>query len=114
MTIPSAASQSVPPKDLPAKEKKVDLKVESAPERKAEAPKADTRQAAAPQKVQAATTTIPAPVKTEIRPATPVSASVPIFGAGLEPSQSWFSRNKYVLGAMLAVAGAVAAILLLR
>jgi GAF domain-containing protein len=123
LTIPSAASQSTPGKDLPAKdlptkEKKVDLKVESAPAQKAEAHKADTKEAAVTQKVQApAVPTAPtmrSPVKTEMPPTTPVSASVPIFGAGLEPSQSWLSRNKYVLGAMLAIAGAIAAILLVR
>ena len=41
---------------------------------------------------------------------------VPAFtlSAGLEPQQSWLSSNKYVLGAILAAAGTVAAILLLR
>lgn len=34
--------------------------------------------------------------------------------AGLVPSQSWFSANKYILGAILAIAGTVAALLLLR
>jgi hypothetical protein len=37
-----------------------------------------------------------------------------VLSAGLEPSQSWFSRNKYILAALLVVAGVVAAILLLR
>jgi hypothetical protein len=37
-----------------------------------------------------------------------------VFSAGLEPSQSWLARNKYVLAAMLVIAGALAAILLLR
>jgi hypothetical protein len=37
-----------------------------------------------------------------------------LFSAGLEPSQSWLGRNKYVLAAMLVIAGAIAAILLLR
>jgi hypothetical protein len=44
----------------------------------------------------------------------PASSPAPIFSAGLEPSQSWLARNKYVLGALLAVAGTIAAILLLR
>jgi hypothetical protein len=37
-----------------------------------------------------------------------------VFSAGLTPSQSWLARNRYVLGALLVIAGAVAAILLLR
>jgi len=36
------------------------------------------------------------------------------FSAGLEPSQSWFQANKYILGALLLVAATVAAIVLLR
>jgi hypothetical protein len=36
------------------------------------------------------------------------------FGAGLEPSQSWFAANKYILGALLVVAATVAALVLLR
>lgn len=45
-----------------------------------------------------------------------VSAPSPDFvlSAGLAPSQSWFSRNKYILGAILVVAAVVAAIFLLR
>ena len=38
----------------------------------------------------------------------------PLFGAGLGTSQSWFSANKYILGALLVVAAVVTAILLLR
>ena len=34
--------------------------------------------------------------------------------AGLEPSQSWLSRNKYIVGVLLAIGGAVAAVFLLR
>ena len=37
-----------------------------------------------------------------------------VLSAGLESSPSWLSRNKYVLGAIAAVAGTVAAILWLR
>jgi hypothetical protein len=37
-----------------------------------------------------------------------------VLSAGLEPSQSWLARNKYVVGVVLAVAAAAAAILLLR
>ena len=37
-----------------------------------------------------------------------------VLSAGLEPSRSWFSANKYILGAILIVAAVVAAILLLR
>lgn len=48
---------------------------------------------------------------TEKKPPTPPEL---VFSAGLGPSQSWFSRNKYILAALLLVAGVVAAILLLR
>ena len=37
-----------------------------------------------------------------------------VLSAGLEPSQSWLSRNKYVLGVLLAIAAAAAAIIFLR
>lgn len=47
------------------------------------------------------------------KPALEASTSV-ILSAGLEPSQSWFSANKYILGALLVVAAVVTAILLLR
>ncbi|MGA2855687.1 MAG: GAF domain-containing protein [Candidatus Sulfotelmatobacter sp.] len=51
--------------------------------------------------------------------ATPVAAEETApqevtFSAGLEPSPSWFRANKYILGALLVVAGTVAAIVLLR
>jgi len=47
----------------------------------------------------------------EAAPAAPREVT---FSAGLEPSQSWFAANKYILGALLVVAGTVAAIVLLR
>jgi hypothetical protein len=34
--------------------------------------------------------------------------------AGLEPSQSWLAANKYIVGVLLVVATAVAAVFLLR
>ena len=37
-----------------------------------------------------------------------------VLSAGLEPAQSWFSRNRYMLGAILVIAAVVAAIFLLR
>jgi len=43
-----------------------------------------------------------------------VESSAPIFSAGLEPSQSWLARNKYVLGVLAAVAGTIGAVVLLR
>lgn len=42
------------------------------------------------------------------------TASAPVFSAALEPSQSWFSKNKYVLGALLLVAAVVSVIYFLR
>lgn len=43
-----------------------------------------------------------------------VAAPAFVLSAGLQPSQSWISRNKYILGAIVVVAAAVAAILFLR
>ncbi len=37
-----------------------------------------------------------------------------VLSAGLEPSQSWLARNKYMVGILLAVAASVAAVFLLR
>jgi len=37
-----------------------------------------------------------------------------VLSAGLQPSQSWLAANKYILGALLVVAGIVVGILLLR
>jgi hypothetical protein len=37
-----------------------------------------------------------------------------VLSAGLEPSQSWIARNKYVLGALLVIGVAAAAVFLLR
>jgi len=37
-----------------------------------------------------------------------------VLSAGLEPSQSWLSANKYIVGAILVVAATVVAIVLLR
>jgi GAF domain len=38
----------------------------------------------------------------------------PLFSAGIEPAGSWFSRNKYVVGALVLIAAVVAAVFLLR
>jgi hypothetical protein len=76
-----------------------------------------------------ASQTQPAEAKTERKPKEEALASAPakaqsmaapeaaptlVFSAAMEPSQSWLGRNKYVLGALLAVAGTVAVILMLR
>ena len=37
-----------------------------------------------------------------------------VFSGGLEPSQSWLSANKYILGVLLVIAGAAAAVYFLR
>jgi hypothetical protein len=37
-----------------------------------------------------------------------------VLSAGLAPSDSWLSRNKYIVGTVLAVAGSIAAVVLLR
>ena len=38
----------------------------------------------------------------------------PVLSAGLEPSQSWLSANKYMIGVLLVIGGVVAAVFLLR
>ena len=43
-----------------------------------------------------------------------VSSGEFVLSAGLEPSQSWIARNKYVLGVLLVVGVVVAAVFLLR
>ena len=54
------------------------------------------------------------------RQAEPAAISAPsvapefVLSAGMEPAQSWLSRNKYMVGVLLAVAVAVASIFLLR
>jgi hypothetical protein len=58
-------------------------------------------------------------VKTAVRELEPriearSEISTPIFSAGLGPSQSWLSRNKYVLGVLVLVSVAIAGVLLLR
>jgi len=53
---------------------------------------------------------VPEPAQEAAEPTTPTL----VLSAGLEPSQSWLARNKYIVGALLVVAGSVAAILLLR
>lgn len=76
--------------------------------------------------VQTSSTTVSAPLpakdpakelpahELKTQPAAAEPAPTLMFSAGLAPSQSWLARNKYVLAAMLAIAGTVAAILLLR
>jgi GAF domain len=63
---------------------------------------------------------VAAPPNADVREtaATPVapegSSGEFVLSAGLEPSQSWIARNKYVLGVLLVVGVAVAAVFLLR
>lgn len=54
--------------------------------------------------------TVSAAIAAESEP----SQALPNFSAGLGSSESWFSANKYILGTILLVAGAVAAIVFLR
>jgi len=78
--------------------------------------------AAAPAAVQppVAVAVPPEPAVTQVASeATPAAAEEAApqevtFSGGLEPSQSWFLANKYILLALLVVAGTVAAIVLLR
>jgi len=58
----------------------------------------------------------PTPPEAPAQPAQTLQAPATelVLSAGLEPAQSWFSANKYILGALLVVAAVVAAIFLLR
>ncbi len=103
---------------------------QAASKSKASAPAVRAFAAAA---AQASAAAAPAPVQPPMAVAVPrepavipvVSEATPVaaeetapqevtFSAGLEPSQSWFRANKYILLALLLVAGTVAAIVLLR
>jgi GAF domain len=42
------------------------------------------------------------------------SSPAPVFSAGLEPSGSWFSRNKYMLGALILIAAVITAVFFVR
>jgi GAF domain-containing protein len=64
---------------------------------------------------------IPSKVKTPLLPKTSVPVSEPlqcstdfVLSAGLEPSQSWLSANRYVIGVLLVVGVVVGAFFLLR
>jgi hypothetical protein len=63
--------------------------------------------------VERAETTIAAPAPIgEV--AGPEEAPQLILSAGLEPSRSWFSANKYIVLALLVIGAGAAAFLLLR
>ncbi len=106
-------------KPAPAKEQKAETKESTAQ------PQARTLQKQAPEtqakhvqtaQVQASpqTSSIHATKPDSTVVTTQTSSPTLVFSAAMEPSQSWLARNKYVLGALLIVAGTIAAILLLR
>jgi hypothetical protein len=90
-------------------------------EEKAE-PEDGAIQPAVPTPAQTQVANVPVPAKAQAVHASPQvmpsaaaqAAPAVVFSAGLEPSQSWLARNKYVLAALLVIAGAAAVILLLR
>lgn len=53
-------------------------------------------------------------VTTPLAHTTAVESDTPIFSGGIEPSESWFSANKYILGALLIIVGVITAIVFLR
>jgi len=55
-----------------------------------------------------------ATAQTSSSPPSRVAAPEFVLSAGLEPSQSWLATHKYILGVLLVVGGAVAAVFLLR
>lgn len=74
------------------------------------------RTIATERKSSAGQTTAPASKIVPPEPAQSVepASGTPLFGAGLAPSQSWLGRNKYVLGALVAIGAGIAGVLLLR
>ena len=78
-----------------------------------EKPKADATPAmATPKKVEQPQPTVSA--ASAPAPVAPTPVPDFVLSAGLEPSRSWFSANKYVLLALLVIGGGMAAFLLLR
>ncbi len=77
--------------------------------RVAEAPRKAPAESGKPLSLMQATVREPAPSGV-----VPTESSSLIFSAGLEPSQSWIARNKYVLGVLVLVAAVIAAIVFLR
>jgi hypothetical protein len=62
-----------------------------------------------------ATTQVPEASTAEAAPeSVPEVADSPMFSGGLSTSKSWFSANKYILGAIILIAGIVAGIMYLR
>ena len=61
-------------------------------------------------------TTLPADSRPTVPETVAVEVASPEFvlSAGMEPSQSWFAANKYIVGVLLMVIVAIAAIFLLR
>ena len=54
------------------------------------------------------------PSREPARPTLPVAGPELVLSAGLAPTQSWLSANKYILGALLVIGAVVAAVLFLR
>jgi hypothetical protein len=78
-------------------------------------PVANESKAATEQAVIAASVPTPAVPETTIAAAMPEAASPEfVLSSGLEPSQSWLARNKYIVGVLLAVGAAAAGFFLLR
>jgi GAF domain len=116
LTQISKAAGNIAGNDTAAKAESVkkEDKLETQTEPQTEAKGADAVQAAAHAAAVPAASA-PAPARAAgVHAVAAHPAPTLVFSAGLEPSQSWLARNKYVLAALLAVAGAVAAILLLR
>jgi GAF domain-containing protein len=67
----------------------------------------------APQPVSAQIAEIVAPTM-QTTPTSQRPVPMPVFTGSLEPSQSWIARNKYMVGTLLLVAAAVAAVVFLR
>jgi GAF domain-containing protein len=114
-----AATAVAPAREVPATEmRKPVVPPASAATTEARPPK---EQAVAPavelkpvgQRELAAAEPVQAPLPAVPEPAQPPIPTL-VLSAGLEPSQSWLARNKYVSAALLVVAGSIAAILLLR
>jgi hypothetical protein len=114
LAIAASAVQSAPAKEQKAKTNESAAQPQARTLQK-QAPETQAAQVQAAQ-VQASpqTSSIQATKPDSTVVTTQTSSPTLVFSAAMEPSQSWLARNKYVLGALLVVAGTIAAILLLR
>jgi len=114
LAIAASAVQSAPAKEQKAetKESRAQPQARTLQKQAAETQAAQVQAAQVQASPQTSSIQATKPDSTVVT--TQTSSPTLVFSAAMEPSQSWLARNKYVLGALLVVAGTIAAILLLR